>query len=77
MKWFSRLLFLFSLICVTIAWSHDLGTLGQTYPIKEVDIKLIITKQGEHLPLDKIKADLKNSTVNYFKNLPNFGLTTV
>lgn len=82
MKRYNILFILYSvvlsnLLWTSLSWSYDLGTLGQTYPIKEIDIKLVIAKQGEHLPLDKIKAELKDSTQSYFKNLPNFGLTPV
>lgn len=82
MKRYNILFILYSvvlsnLLWTSLSWSYDLGTLGQTYPIKEIDIKLVIAKQGEHLPLDKIKAELKDSTQSYFKNLSNFGLTTV
>ena len=58
-------------------YAHDLGTMGRTYPIKEVDIKKVVAEQASHVNWQEAGRRLKESTKTYFKRLPTYALPSV
>lgn len=63
-------------VCVT-ANAKDLGNWGNTWPITEKDIRMVIMENIADVNWEPVNAQLKSSAENFIKNLPKRELGTV
>lgn len=51
-------------------YAADLGVLGNTWPIVEIDMRQLMLESASKVDMNKVQDDLKESTDKYFDNLP-------